>query len=58
MAFVILNIILVMIIIGLTFMCALIFNYIERLILWTLTRTCCRRDKRLYPLIRKQMDSH
>lgn len=57
-AFVILNLILVMIIIGLTFMCSLIFNYGERLILWILMTTCCRRDKRLYSIISKQMNAH
>lgn len=52
-AFVILSLILIMIIIGLTFMCTLIFNYVERLLLWLTLNTCCRKDKRIHSLIRK-----
>ena len=32
--FVILSLILIMVILGLTFMCTLLFNYLERLLLW------------------------
>lgn len=47
-----------MVIIGLTFMCTLIFNYMERLILYITLHTCCRRDKSIHSVIRKQMDGH
>ena len=57
-AFVILSLILIMMIIGLTFMCALLFNYIEALILWIVINTCCRRDKRIHSIVTKQMDAH
>ena len=58
MAFVILSLILIMVILGLTFMCTLLFNIVERLFLWIVLNTCCRRDKRIHKIIRKQMDSH
>ena len=44
-AFLILSLILIMIIIGLTFMCTLVFEYLEALLLWIALSTCCRRDK-------------
>ena len=56
--FVILSLILIMMIIGLTFMCALLFNYIEALLLWIVINTCCRRDKRIHSVVTKQMDTH
>ena len=56
--FVILSLILVMVILGLTFMCTLIFNYVESFILWILINTCCRKDRRIHSIITKQMDAH
>ena len=56
--FVILSLILIMVIIGLTFMCTLLFNYLERFILWCFLNTCCRKDKRIHSIITKQMDAH
>lgn len=52
-AFVILSLILIMMIIGLTFMSALLFNYIEALLLWIVLNTCCRRDKRIHSIVSK-----
>ena len=57
-AFLILGLLLILIIIGLTFMCSLVFSLIERLMLWLTLVTCCRRDRRLHSLIRKQMEGH
>lgn len=48
MAFVILSLLLIMVILGLTFMCTLLFNLIERLLLWIILNTCCWRDKRIH----------
>ena len=56
--FLLLNIILVMIVIGLTFLCTLFFSLIERLLLWTTLNTCCRRDKKMYHVIVKNMEAH
>ena len=56
--FVILSLILIMIIIGLTFMCTLLFTHLERLLLWILMTTCCRRDRRIQSIISKQMAAH
>jgi len=49
---------LVMIIIGLTFMSVLIFEFVEKGLLWLLINTCCRRDKRLKDVISKNLDGH
>lgn len=57
-AFLILSLILIMVIIGLTFMCTLIFEFLERLLLWITLNTCCRRDRQIHSIITKQMSSH
>ena len=57
-AFVILSLILIMVILGLTFMCTLLFSFVERGILWIIINTCCRRDKRIHSIIIKQMGAH
>ena len=41
-----------------TFLCTLLFTYIERLILYLTLHTCCRRDKRLYTVVVKNMEGH
>ena len=56
--FVLLNLILVMIIVGLTFLCALFFSSLERLLLWLVLHTCCRRDKKMYYVVCKNMEAH
>lgn len=50
-AFVILSLILIMTIIGLTFMCTLLFEYIERLFLWITLNTFCRRDRQVHSIV-------
>ena len=56
--FMLLNMVLILIIIGLTFICVLLFEYLERLILWICINTCCRCDKRLHHVIIKNMEAH
>lgn len=57
-AFLILGMILILVVIGLTFLCSLIYNYLERAILWVTLRTCCRKDLQIKSLIKKQMEAH
>ena len=56
--FMILNIVLILVILGLTFICVLLFEYLERFILWCSINTCCRKDKRLHHVIIKNMQAH
>lgn len=56
--FLLLNIILVLIVIGLTFLCTLFFSHFEKLLLWLTLNTCCRRDKKMYHVIVKNMEAH
>lgn len=56
--FLLLNLILVMVVIGLTFLSTLVTTALERLILWLTLHTCCRRDKKMYPIIVSNMDAH
>jgi hypothetical protein len=56
--FLILNLILILVVIGLTFMSTLIFNFVENIILWITLNTCCRRDKKFHSLILKNMSGH
>lgn len=52
-AFLILGFILILVVIGMTFLCTLLFNYMERLLLWITLHTCCRKDLRIHSLILK-----
>lgn len=56
--FTILQLVLFMIVIGLAFIATLIFNHLEKLILWSSMHTCCRRDKRMYQVVVKNMEAH
>ena len=56
--FMLLNMVLILVIIGMTFICVLIFEYLEQLMLWISINTCCRRDKRLKYVIEKNMEAH
>jgi len=58
LALTILNMILIMLIIGATFICTLLFNLVEKALLWVTIHTCCRRDKKFYSLIVKNMHGH
>jgi hypothetical protein len=49
---------LILIVLGLTFMAVLIFEHVETAVLWVTMRTCCRRDKKLETLISKNLDGH
>lgn len=53
-----LNLVLILVIIGLTFICVLLFEYLEAFILWICINTCCRCDKRLHHVIKKNMEAH
>jgi len=52
------NLILLMIIFGLTFLAVLIFALFERIIKWIVLNTCCCKDRHLSSLIQKNMDGH
>lgn len=58
LVFMMLNIVLILIIIGMTFICILIFEYLESSMLWLCINTCCRCDKRLHHVITKNMEAH
>ena len=58
LVFTLLNMVLILVIIGLTFICVLIFDYLESFLLWICINTCCRRDKRLHHVIKKNMEAH
>lgn len=49
--FFVFNMILIMIIFGLTFLAILVFASVERILKWMLLFTCCRRDRHLTDLI-------
>ena len=51
LVFTILNFLLVLIIIGLTLICVLIFPMLEQLLLWITLNTCCRKDKRFQSVV-------
>ena len=53
-----LNMLLVLIIIGLTLICVLLFPMLEQLLLWLTLNTCCRRDKRFLTVVQKNMQAH
>ena len=54
----ILNLLLVLIMVGLTGICVLLFPFLESALLWLTLNTCCRRDKKLYNIIDKNMQGH
>ena len=56
--FLILGFVLILIVLGMTFLFSLLFNYMERLLLWITLATCCRKDRHIYSLILKQMRAH
>ena len=54
----ILNCLLILIIIGLTLICVLVFPYLEWALLWITMNTCCKKDKRLMRVIETNMNGH
>ena len=58
LALFLLMLILLMVIIGLVFMSTLFFTVLEKAVLWVTLNTCCRRDRRLYPIIIRNMQGH
>ena len=53
-----LNLVLVLIVVGLTFLSTLLFRRCEKIMLWLTLNLCCRRDKSLYLVIVKNMKAH
>jgi hypothetical protein len=49
--FFIFNMLLIMIIFGMVFLCIMIFPYFEKLIKWVVIHTCCCKDRHLDHLI-------
>ena len=58
LAILLLSAILIMIVFGFTFLCTLLYNALEKAMLWTVLHTCCRRDKRLYKVVVSNMEGH
>lgn len=56
--FILLNLILILIVVGLTFLCTLFFSLLERAMLWVVLHTCCRRDIKMHQVILKNMEAH
>jgi len=56
--FILLNILLIFIIIGMTFICVMLFSPLESFCLWIMMHTCCYCDKKLHKVISKNMDAH
>ena len=55
---ILMNTVLIFVILGLTFICKLLYEYFECFLLWICMKTCCRCDRHLYHLIRKNMEVH
>lgn len=49
---------LIMIILGLTFLSLLLFEHLEKFLLWILMSTCARKDRKLKSVIEKNLDGH
>lgn len=47
-----------MIVFGMVFIATLVFTYLEKLILWLILNTCCRRDRHLFRVVTRNMDGH
>ena len=54
----VMNLLLVLIMMGLSMICVLIFPFLEQLLLWITLNTCCRRDNKLKKVIESNMDGH
>jgi len=56
--FFIFDLLLLMIIVGLTFMSVMLFEPFETLLLWITMNTCCRKDRKLQTLVNKNLEGH
>ena len=56
--FFLLNLLLLLVVIGMTLLCVLLFKYGEKLMLWTLLNTCFKKDRPIYSVILKNMQGH
>ena len=54
----IMNLILICMILGLTFISLLVLPYVQRGMLVMITKCICRRDKNLHSIVRKNLDGH
>ena len=52
------DLVLVLVILGLTFISMLVFEYLERFLLWISMKTCCRCDRRIHKIVSKNMEAH
>ena len=50
--------ILLFVVIGLVFLSTTLFTILEKATLWLTINTCCRRDRRLYPVVIRNMQGH
>ena len=58
LVFLLLSFILQLEVIGMTFLCTLVFTYLERLLLWLTLHTVAWKDRRLYRVVVKNMEGH
>lgn len=58
LALLILSGILILIVVGLTFLTTLFYTMVEKLLLWIVLNTCCIRDKRLRKVVVSNMQGH
>ena len=56
--FFLLNCLLLIVIIGLTLLCVLLFKLGERILLWLMLNTCFKKDRPIHDLILKSMKGH
>ena len=58
LAILLLNMVLILVIIGLTFICTLLFEHVEHLLLWISMHTCCRKERHLNVIVQKNLLGH
>ena len=58
MLFLLLNMILILNVVGLTFLCTLVFAKLESMLLWLTLNVFCKFDKNLFAVVSKNMEAH
>lgn len=56
--FFIFQFLLILVILGLTFVSVLLFKPLEYLVMNIILLTCCRRDKKIKPIVAKNLEAH
>ena len=56
--FFLLNMLLLLVVVGFTLLCVLLFKHGEKLLLWILLNTCFKKDRQIHQLIVKNMQGH